>query len=123
MCLKKGADINYIDKEGYTSLTLALASDKHAMMQFLISNGAKINICSIGGMSLIHYVVFHMRCGAINKNQEKYKSFLEKFKILVKGGADLNLKSGHDLTVYDIINKWEDADTRYEVQSVISGNI
>jgi ankyrin repeat protein len=83
--LKLGADINYKYKYGWTPLLFATMKGHKDIVEFLIENGADINVKygADGNTPLL----FATRC--------EYKDIVE---ILLKNGADTNIKDDRGYT-------------------------
>ena len=83
--LDNGADLNSKTSWGGTPLTMAIHSGNNIAFNFLIENGANINICDADGVPLLMLAA---------------KENAEFFNILLKNGADPYLidKNGNNMT-------------------------
>lgn len=79
--LNNGADINYMDKYGYSALSYALQLNAEEIVDFLLNKGADINIQTKGWTPFMYAII------RANNN------LIEK---LIKLRADINVKSTSD---------------------------
>ena len=87
-----GANINQQDKFGRSPLHVAAAVDYADMLQFLVKNGADINIATEGeGQMPIHYAAKNDACKSL--------------KMLLGYGADINSRDSKDRTPLQVREK------------------
>lgn len=55
--LKQGADVNVIDKDGYSAVQRAILAKKKTAVNLLLGAGADVTVCDKDGASLLHYSV------------------------------------------------------------------
>jgi ankyrin repeat protein len=89
-----GADINYIDERGYNSIMYATSFSTIEIMNFLIEQNVDVNLGRRPGDGATALIL------AI------YSSNIEKIEILLKAGADKNIKNNAGETIYDIAAKY-----------------
>ena len=119
--LKKGNDINKVDKKGLTLLISSIKYDRsNKIISFLLNNGANPNI-KVGGITPLMYSLAYQNINAakllVNKNAEiNYvnkdgQSAIvfaikgrnkEALQLLLDNGADKNLKIKENYTAIDL---------------------
>ncbi|MFC1670041.1 ankyrin repeat domain-containing protein [Spirochaetota bacterium] len=116
--LQRGININVRDKQGLTALLMAMMYNRYEAMKLLISKGADVNALGLYNEPFIHMVTRYMRCRAFNKNYKEYREYLIKFKILYGAGANIHVKY-NGFSAYELIRKWPDENTKYELLKII----
>lgn len=99
LLLSFGADVNVKTNSGITSLMLA--SDSPKIVESLLKAGAKINELDINDRNVIFYVV---------ENQQ-----LIKLEILLKNGANVNLKDKSGLTLLMLAEQIKDPEQKEKI--------
>lgn len=94
--VRKGADVNYVDSAGETPLHGAAAWGRANMVHLLLSAGAN---CNIQALNTNNMIPLHWAA----------RANLETVKVLLKAGADRNLKDALGNTPYDIAKKFRKA--------------
>lgn len=59
--VEKGIDINFQDKRGYTPILSACMYGHQALVAFLVSRGAKLEIDDSNGDSCLHWVSLFLK--------------------------------------------------------------
>jgi len=81
--LEKGADVNFQDKGGYSSLHFAAQNRHENIARVLLENGADINIKDEYGNPPVWIAIFNA------------KGDFSLIKLLVKKGAEITSKNSH----------------------------
>ena len=90
--IEAGADINIQNKYGDTALKIASVYNWINIAYFLVKAGADLNIQDENGRTLLMEAVYYGR-----RN--------ELIKILLKGGADKDIKNNKGETAFDIAKR------------------
>src|SRR5215203_3825500 len=99
--INSGVDLEKIGSNGMTPLILAVEGDQPKILELLLKNGANPNKQSdIDGFTALHWAVEYAIDGMIQNNKSTpYPEPLECIKILLKYGADINIKDNSSKTV------------------------
>jgi uncharacterized protein len=126
VCLKNGGNINYRDKFKSTPLFYAVTNGNLSIANFLLNNKAEVNLLYKNDYNLLHvaveyYNTFHfstdfiellLNAGVQINQQDKYGNtplwhacinylkHIDAVKILVKSGADFDIKNKYGSSVY-----------------------
>ena len=91
--LANGADIDKLDKKGYTPLASAIMSHKNETVKLLIEKGADLNIL----LKSFDFDSTYFEIAVLSMNKEG-------FKILIDAGADVNLKNSRGRSITESLN-------------------
>jgi hypothetical protein len=80
----RGADINALDRQGWTPLSTAIRRQRKEIAKYLIAQGADVTIPDRGGMTPLHMAAF--------------KGDVELVGLLIEKGADVNVKDKTSVT-------------------------
>lgn len=61
LLIKKGYNINRVNKEGATALFYALFSENEKCFEYLVLNNADVNIRDSNGMTVLHLAILHAK--------------------------------------------------------------
>lgn len=120
--IEHGADVNTVDKEGWTALIVAVAMPRIDIAEFLIGHGANINVRDNNGEPLLFYAVIEGgtemtkflldkgvdinikdNLGLTALHKAVFKQNVPMIKFLLEHGADVNAQSGKFNTPYNSI--------------------
>ncbi|XP_071124203.1 uncharacterized protein [Mytilus edulis] len=87
-CLRRGADVNFCDSMGETSLHVAVTNGNQNVISELINGGADLNFAGRLGKTPLHYAA---KIGSVNTTKE-----------LIQKGADIHLKDSNGNTALDL---------------------
>ncbi|EAY20292.1 hypothetical protein TVAG_192680 [Trichomonas vaginalis G3] len=96
--LSDGANINEKDKDGYTSLHIAVLNNYKEIVELLISHGANINETDNMGKTALHYAAAKF-CGK------------ETAELLISHGANINEKDNDGYTALHIATHYNRKET------------
>jgi len=103
--LKAGADVHETDKNGVTPLHHAVRFRSPAAVEFLLGQGANVNqVCKRSGSTALHRAV--TSTGA-PETAGKHDEAKEIIKLLLKFGADPNIKNKSGKTPIDYVRDEE----------------
>lgn len=109
--LVEGADINTKYGVGITPISSAINSDNPSTLKFVIDQGADVNIDQGAPLSeTIDYCID----GMIQNNRDTpYPEALEMLEILLKNGADLELKDDNGERPIDVLTAYAQDDSEW----------
>lgn len=103
--LDKGIYINEKGDCGHFAMGSAINSDNPEVLNFIIRNGANVNLDKGDGWTGLHLAFDNAIDGMIQHDKEEpYQEAVEMITILLKNGADLNMKNTSGETALDLIN-------------------
>ncbi|MCF8297134.1 MAG: tetratricopeptide repeat protein [Saprospiraceae bacterium] len=121
----QGAELNYFSKsDSSTALMYALTNFNDTTVKLLINRGADVNLCSVGGLSLLHFsarddlyeitkiliekgidVNLHSNLGYTPLILAAYNGNIEIIELLMEKGADKTLKDKNNKNAIDYANE------------------
>ena len=102
--IDSGFDLNVAGSNGWTPLMMAVEGDQPKALELLLKNGANPNKQSeLDGFTALHLAVDYAMDGMIQKNKnEPLPEPIECIRILLKYGADKNIKNHSGKTPLDL---------------------
>ncbi|NQY04732.1 MAG: ankyrin repeat domain-containing protein [Flavobacteriaceae bacterium] len=101
--IKKGADINFQDKNGYSALHFAALNNKNRIAEILLKNGANPNLKDLYGNSPIWTAIMNV------------KEDFSIVKLLLENNADIETKNNHRKSPQELWNMMY----RNEIESLL----
>ena len=106
--LKEGADINAKDRVGIRPISSAINSDKPSTLQFVIDQGADVNI---DDGAVLSEVIDYCIDGMLQNNLDKPDpEAMEMLKILLDNGGDLTITDPNGQRPIDVIRTYAHGD-------------
>lgn len=101
--IASGIDLDQIGSNGLTPSMMAIEGDQPLILELLLGNGANPNKRSdLDGFTALHFAVDYAIDGMIQNNKSTpFPEPLECIRILLKYGADINIKDNSGKTVLD----------------------
>lgn len=99
-----GFDINKVNSNGWRTLMMSVEGDQSKTLELLLKKGANPNIqTEADGFTALHLAVDCAMDGMIqNKRNQLFPEPLECIRILLKYGADKNIKNNSGKTPLDL---------------------
>ena len=114
--IKSGADLDKAGSGGFTPLMSAVEGDQPRILELLLKNGANPNKQSeLDGFTALHLAIDYAMDGMIQNNKiTPFAEPLECIRILLKFGADKNIKDKLGKTPLDLYPVVKEISTIFE---------
>lgn len=99
--IKKGVDINAINKQGMTPLMHAVEAENIRLVELFVNLGAEINKVGAEGFTALHHAVDISIDGTIQTGGNQGEEPLSVISFLIKNGANITAKTEKGETPLD----------------------
>ena len=111
--IKSGIDINTKYNSGIYPIDAAINSDNPKVLEFIIQNGANVNIeCGLPLSLAFDYCMDGM---IQNDIQKPYPEAMEMVNILIQNGAQIDIKNKNGKTPIDVLKSYASQKDKLEI--------
>ena len=111
--IKSGIDINTKKSSGIYPIDAAINSDNPKVLEFIIRNGADVNIEY--GLPLSIAIDYCMDGMIQNDIEKPYPEAIEMINILIQNGAQIDIKNRNGKTPIDVLKSYASQKDKLEI--------